>query len=92
MAPSNVHLVKVTDPTIACGNRDVFELNVHVVFRCVHHVSRNCAGFICRDCAQDVRSSLLGKMIGVATFNELAAVNLARGDFQGNDMILQFIH
>lgn len=34
MAPPNVNLVKMGDTAVACGDGDILELDVHVVFGC----------------------------------------------------------
>lgn len=33
MAPSNVNLIQVADAAVARGDSDVFELDIHVIFR-----------------------------------------------------------
>lgn len=35
MAASNVDLIQMGDSTIACGYRDILELDIHVIFGCI---------------------------------------------------------
>lgn len=91
MTSADVDLVEVTNATIAGGHSDVFELDIHVVF--------GCGGSNVSDLA-DARitegSRASGKRLGRDgrsrngryTFDQFAPVDLPRGDFEGNNMIL----
>lgn len=74
MGTPDVDLVEVGDAAVAGGDGDVLELDVHVVLGCARVSQR------------------FGKVIvrrGVGrTIEELAAVGLARGDFESNDVAL----
>ena len=39
MGAANVDLIQMAHTAVARSNRDIFELHVHVVFRCVSSVS-----------------------------------------------------
>ncbi len=79
MTPPDVHLIKMADSAVARGNRNVFELDIHVVFGC---------GWIsieARCCDRLAESVDTGDM---ATFDELATIDLARCNFEGYNVIL----
>ena len=79
MAPPDVYLIKMADTAITRGHRDVFELDIHIVLGYVW------ISIEARCCGRLVESFDSGDM---ATFDELATIDLARSYFEGYDMIL----
>lgn len=72
---SDVDLVEVGDAAVAGGDGDVLELDVHVVLGCLRILAR-------------VLVEFSEEGIVERTIEELAAVGLARGDFESNDVAL----
>lgn len=83
MRTPDVHLVEMAHPPIARGDGDVLELNVHVVFGCNARV-RSAPSSNIRPKGKCGVGDLRAR-----TFEELAAIHLARGDLEGNDMALE---
>lgn len=95
MAPSNIDLIQMADSPIARGDSYVFELDVHVVFRCIKIVSS--ANAQAWKVLHALGNQLVFRVVygilrgneGGATFYQLPSVDLAGRDLEGNDMVLQ---
>lgn len=78
MRTPNIDLVQMADTTVARSNRDVFQLYIHVIL--------SCEG-LRQPCSSNHREDTDGILRG-RTFKELAAVDLAGRDLEGNNMSL----
>lgn len=82
VAAADVDLLEVADAAVARRHRDVLELHVHVVLGCnVFFLTK--------------RQLLLPSFdwqhrVVMRTFDQLAAVGLARGDLEGDDVALRW--
>jgi hypothetical protein len=72
MAAADVDLLKMRHTTIASRDRDVLELHIHVVF----------------GCEKLARKPLENYHENLRTFEELAAIDLAGGDLECDDVSL----
>ena len=79
MGSSNVYSVEVSDPAVALGYIDVFQLDVHIVFR-YELVSVHSRG---------ESSAINGMDRSRQTFNEFASIRLAGVDLNGHLMSLE---
>lgn len=85
MAPPDIDLIEMTDPAIARGDRDVFELYVHIVLG--YSIKRqSSANILCQRGSMDMEL-----LRGKGTFDQFASVHLARCDFKRDNMVLHAI-
>ena len=78
----------MADSTVARSDGDVFELHIHVVFRCGYiNMSADHAWYK----GQNAIAIAFGFVKGfrLRTFNELASINLPRRDFECHNMVLE---
>lgn len=80
MAAANVDLLEMADTSVACGDGDVLELDVHVVFGCFGEVELE--GELRARGERELRNQCQ------PTFDQLAAVCLAGCDLEGDDVAL----
>lgn len=76
VASSNVYLLEMRYTAVARSDGDVFELHVHVVLRCLLSAPISSRAFVARSPQR-------------RTFNKLAAVDLARSDFECDNVALE---
>lgn len=86
MAPPYVHLVQMADSTVARGNSDIFELNVHIVFGCARGGSQSTVSSVGRTTEMCPETETLRRPR--RTFNELASVYLAGCNLERDNMVL----
>lgn len=89
MTSSNVYLIQMADSSVACGDCDVFELYVHVIFRCatLYQQTSRCSLHQV-DYALQSRVLVCEKVEPQHTFKEFTAIDLTGRDLESNDMPL----